>query len=654
MKALLPLPLCLLAAACSGEPLAVAQAQAQDAGSGSAALLARHLVQVHPTGSGDRVPAEAIVDLAEERGERVTRQEVEAACAPDEGADVEAAWLRRQFACIMTAALKKRREWVAEKRAQGWSGAEDPVFKLAFYFNGGLNTQKSVLGTAWDSYRLAEQDGVFPVYMIWPTGGLSAYGEDLLHVRNGRWMEADDPVAMAGVPLRPVSDLLRGLAATPAAWGSSMVEYWRAEIGRGRAGYLMDGNEELLVRDGLVTASQNIWYDRTAGPDGTIAADAIGRDGGAGDALARAGAQAWAVAAAPVRAITTPGIGPGTAAWRNMVRRTRTAVRSIDEFPPELEKGTNGVAGECASLYTEAGPEDRGATLRRCYPRGTGAFARFFQWLESCATGEPVAPGAEGCPLPAPQREEALRVLPTDLRIIMIGHSMGAIVVNELLELFPDLPYETLVYMAGAASMRDTARAVSPVLERNRGCTRLYGLMLHPMNEAREASGARLLLSGSLLVYIDEFLETPKTLPDRTVGQWRNIRMGRHLFPAAARKWSLFRVYDREPAQGRPNPTTHGAFNDSGMPFWSERFWKPETVGFAPPEVQSCEDLFRSRLVPETTTAADAAWPELLERARHGETVRISDADGRPMARLVPPSPADLSRHPDRPAAPSP
>lgn len=96
-----------------------------------------------------------------------------------------------------------------------------------------------------------------------------------------------------------------------------------------------------------------------------------------------------------------------------------------------------------------------------------------------------MAAGAEGCPLPEATREKAARVLPRDLRITMIGHSMGTIVVNELLQLFPALPWETLVYMAGAASVRDTARATTPLLEQNGGCTRLYGLMLHPANEAR-------------------------------------------------------------------------------------------------------------------------------------------------------------------------
>jgi hypothetical protein len=157
------------------------------------------------------------------------------------------------------------------------------------------------------------------------------------------------------------------------------------------------------------------------------------------------------------------------------------------------------------------------------------------------------------------------------------------------------------------------------VLRDNRGCTKFYGLMLHPLNESREPTGSGLLVSGSLLTYVDEFLETPKTLPDRTVGQWHNLRLTRHLFPDDVQCWMLMRVYDREAAMqpGKngqravrdDNPTTHGAFNDQNMGFWSEAFWKPSDVYFHPPEETSCESLFQRRLEAARTKAQRTGMP---------------------------------------------
>ena len=369
---------------------------------------------------------------------------------------------------------------------------------------------------------------------------------------------------------------------------------------------------------------------------------------------------------APVRVLTTlPLVGLGDAGWRNMVRRTRTSVRSATEFPDEFAREAGGGGADEAGrgpnnvdIASERAACDLplqrdAAKLRRCYPRGSGGFARVFQWLESCMREQEIAPGADGCPpLLSDEDRETLR----NARIVMIGHSMGAIVVNELLQLFPDLPYESLVYMGAAASIRDTSRAVTLVLERNRGCTTFYGLMLHPMNEAREPTGYGLLPSGSLLVYVDEFLEVPKTVPDRTVGQWRNLRATRHVFfPEEARQWMLFRVFDRAQVMvsfGKddeyPNPTSHGAFNDAGVPFWQEGFWKPQHLNFPEP-LADCRNLFTSRLGPaaiEVDVAATRAmtipaeemarrWQMVWQEVGDGKTVAITSG-GETIARILP------------------
>jgi hypothetical protein len=349
-------------------------------------------------------------------------------------------------------------------------------------------------------------------------------------------------------------------------------------------------------------------------------------------------------------------VGLGEAGWRNMVRRTRTSVRATGEFPDEFAEESEARGREDPSEARASedpnsveiglpgegcGPplEGEADKLRRCYPRGSGGFARMFQWLESCMTGRLIGTGADGCPM-SDLAERDYQIL-RNARIVMIGHSMGAIVVNELLHLFPDLPYESLVYMAGAASVRDTSRAVTPVLVDNLGCTKFYGLMLHPMNEARESTGYGLLPSGSLLVYVDEFLEVPKTVPDRTVGQWRNLRATRHVFfPEQARRWMLFHVFDR--AEGRPengkmpNPMTHGSFNDEGVPFWKEAFWKPESVMF-PKADADCEDVFAGKTRPAELTAQATMqeWQSVLQEVARGRTIAITRG-GETIARIVP------------------
>lgn len=533
----------------------------------------------------------------------------ELARAPDD----PALQLRQRFACILGNALARYRVWSS---AESSRLPPEAVLKLVFYFNGGLNTPEAAVGTAAASYRQAEKDELYPIYMVWPTGALGTYGEDLGHVRSGRYAELDDPWTLSSAPLRPASDLARGIAGTPAAWGGSVREFWQSGFGLGNGAYSLAIDEAMLASPGgAIGPGRNLYFDtgKVAGSD-VIKADLTYRNPGEG--MQQTAGYLYYGAMGPVRMLTTPlVVGLGEPGWRNMVRRTRTSVRAVGEFPPELAPA----AGPPLALEIDCArdPELSGvyAKLQRCYPRGAGGFSRVFQWLESCITGVSVARGADGCPLALTTGD---REILERVRITMIGHSMGTIVVNELVQLYPDLPYETLVYMAAAASTRDTARAVVPILRRNQGCTKLYSLMLHPLNESRESTAGGVLLSGSLLSYVDELLENPKTLPDRTFGQWHNARMTAQMFPEDVQRWMFFRVFDREAEtysgqedgepHRRPNPTTHGMFNDANMPFWQEDFWKPRDIAFAKPDNQpfagSCEELFAGRIAAARVTAA--------------------------------------------------
>jgi pimeloyl-ACP methyl ester carboxylesterase len=641
-----------------------------------------HIVEVDDDGEGDEV------DMPEEINGWCPEAEDR-----DDKKDDEIV-LREQFKCVIKEAIKKHGAWVDKKpwpcgAEESWMGEERNMpLCLVFYFNGGLNSKHQIMRTAAMTYRDIENERMYPIYMIWPTGGFESYREDVTRVWAGRlnewpnesddWNEPEDWTTVLTTPLRPASDLLRGFASTPAAWATSFSEFYGTGFGFGREAYMMKRDMNLHVscvgavptencKPFTITPDRNLYFSpqqSAFSSDAAPTADLPFQDG-----TAPTGKQLTSYiyhgATAPIRALSTgPMVGVSEAGWRNMVRRTRTSVRSATEFPDEFadededDRGADQAEAESEdngsdSVGIAPAPELAGGEppvqcdrprlegqaekLRRCYPRGTGGFARVFQWLESCMTGREIADGADRCPLILTSRDrETLR----NARIVMIGHSMGTIVINELLQLFPDLPYESLVYMAGAASVRDTARAATPVLVNNRGCTKFYGLMLHPMNEARESTYRGLLPSGSLLTYVDEFLEVPKTVPDRTVGQWRNLRATRHIFFEDARRWMLFHVFDRaegDNSKGYPNPTTHGAFNDKDVPFWRGSFWKPEQVEFAQPQAD-CKEFFTSRLdpaeIPEEATRTQE-WQRVLHEVQVGKTFLIRGEDGI-VARIVP------------------
>jgi pimeloyl-ACP methyl ester carboxylesterase len=154
-----------------------------------------------------------------------------------------------------------------------------------------------------------------------------------------------------------------------------------------------------------------------------------------------------------------------------------------------------------------------------------GVHYRFFERLNDC-----IAIGAFG----------------RGTEVYVFGHSMGAIVANELVRTVPTLPYKTLVYMGGAASIRETA-AMLTRLQSHQPYARFYNLTLHPVLESIETSEGLSAQSvtprGSLLEWIDEMFDGPRDISDRTVGKWRNLREGSMVFPSATYDMMRIRVF---------------------------------------------------------------------------------------------------------------
>jgi hypothetical protein len=230
----------------------------------------------------------------------------------------------------------------------------------------------------------------------------------------------------------------------------------------------------------------------------------------------------------PIRILTAPFInGPGRPAWENMVRRTRNA---FWREPKDNEPARRGAVRELFDRLFMGGNE-KAATIQMPM--------------------EQSACGFDG------------------RKITIIGHSMGTMIISDLLNAYPQCPYKNIVFMGAAVSIREFQDTVPPVLLR-KGNTHFYNLSLLPKAEARETSGiVGTLPSGSLLEWIDEMYTPPTTKFDRTLGKWVNAREVLPSFPVYLRGKMTFKVFGM--AQGEP--TVHGAFNDVDMCFWRESFW---------------------------------------------------------------------------------
>jgi pimeloyl-ACP methyl ester carboxylesterase len=142
-------------------------------------------------------------------------------------------------------------------------------------------------------------------------------------------------------------------------------------------------------------------------------------------------------------------------------------------------------------------------------------------------------------------------------KITLVGHSMGTIVLNTVLQEYPDLPCEDIVYMGAACSIQDFIASVIPFLK-NHINTKFYNLCLHPVAEQTEASAYEVAPRGSLLIWIDNFLASPQTIPDRTLGCWENVLQTTHMIPRDLRGRIHIKAFDA--GANAVGPRRHGDF----------------------------------------------------------------------------------------------
>jgi hypothetical protein len=169
--------------------------------------------------------------------------------------------------------------------------------------------------------------------------------------------------------------------------------------------------------------------------------------------------------------------------------------------------------------------------------------------------------------------------------ITFVGHSMGTIVLNKVLTEYHDEwvrngVIDNIIYMAAACTIGDAKQALLPLLSalntNSAHQVKFYNLTLHRIAEIKEASASGFAPYGSLLEYIDQHLENPQTVLDRTMGSEVNVLAAIHVFKPIY-GCCQFKAFDRYPHH---IPQRHGDFNL--CPFWQKSFWDCSTITFHP------------------------------------------------------------------------
>ncbi len=445
-------------------------------------------------------------------------------------ADRDGAWIPMPPA-EFEASLSKLVESIAASRCTN----------ILLFIPGGLNAVESGVEMAARTVPDIQAGGSYPLFIAWDSRLTSTYWEHLTLVRRGQ----EKPVqGKLSAPIYGATDVARSLVRTPVVWyhqGATDLKNSRI----GGSSYHTNAPSQGTVHDTIdhlvntEIADVNALYAElrrryASDPAHAIAVSMGGFERTAAWQLTRYGLS-WVTL--PTKLVCAPMIdGLGTSAWENMRRRTSTLFRAPEEF------------------YLEDRWRNPGEVARTLDSDSRGAVARLLEALRVVEKRRPVP-------------------------ITLVAHSAGSLVANEMVRRGADLPFQNIVYLAAACSIRDWDVSVVSYLAAHPG-THFYNLSLHPANEVSEANAADLVPRGSLLVWIDEFLAHPETVQDRTLGRWENIMQATHLIPREVRPQVTLKAFSAGEALTH-GPQEHGDFSDTT--FWNPGFWQadaPWTTGF--------------------------------------------------------------------------
>ncbi len=409
----------------------------------------------------------------------------------------------------------------------------DGTKRILIFVHGGMNTFNQSLERVQELVPAISNASYYPLFINWDSGFVSSYWEHLLITRQGRVQPVWGPLTS---PFYLAADLGRAITRAPVVWyhqltsdASTAIRYDTPEI----------------VRKALFSKAPSASQTDARHQAGELE---ISR----GSDNRRTPNRVWYgtsyFVTLPLKLVVAPFIDAlGKGAWDNMSRRTQTMFWGPNVFksPSQFRSPAKNVDIEKA-LERIARPE-------------TGTVAQLVQSLHDLIKSDQ-----------ANHRDE--------YEITLIGHSMGTIVANEIIRTHPELPFRNIVYLGAACSVSDFEKTVVPYLRNPTNHAQFYNLTLHPIAEAREAQWSLLDIPprGSLLEWIDNFLASPRTVPERTLGKWENVVSTSVLIPkeiAGRVHIKAFDVGGSKQAR-KEQPQKHGDFTDKDKDFWKESFWQ--------------------------------------------------------------------------------
>ena len=461
--------------------------------------------------------------------------------------------------------------------------------KILIFTHGGLNSHSGAIGRAFRLVPIFKAEKqYYPIFIAWNSAPFSCYGEHLLFVRQGE--RRDLLYGLATSPFYFAGDLARGVSRAPVVLARSIENSLTQPAGL----YKNSPHAQPYIY-----AHEANRYLRKNEPDSS--ADVTMRNVRESDWRGREtiGQGAAHIAFTPTKVIGALLLDTiGTGSWDIMLRRANVLFDSpvrLHDFAPTDQKRIARVTQlvQKGDAHTPVEPETRKS---------------IDQQMEALL-GESRPKSERKVDYHARSRAGAVELLLRRLAqeerngksysITLVGHSMGAIVSNEMLKRHPELSFDRIVYLAAACSVKDCQDSIVPYLRRRIAAGRpanFYNLSLHPVAEVSEAvggdpgdwsigglgktaAGVALVPRGSLLEWLDDFFTKPMNYEERRLGKWATAITSVEIFPKEVRKYIHLKMFPVGVGNSQV-PEEHGNFADGKgeVKFWKEDFIRPTTT----------------------------------------------------------------------------
>ena len=434
--------------------------------------------------------------------------------------------------------------------------------KILVYVHGGLNSYKSTDKRLESQRRFIlddDKDWHYPIYVSWPSDAPSTIAQHFFEVREGR--KVNPWVGYISFPFVAFEDLLTGVGKAPAnVWDQFINDKDRFVSG---SGFLSESistvwkdAEYQFVKEFFDGDRTNfISYEPYTGylDDNIVINRSTYNNTGFSNRLE----STFIGAVAPVRY----GIGilwNGTLAnnsWAMMKRRARSIANPNAQFNKHVRDYVNG-GSNCKR--SDADGHVYSKKEEHCDGSGIGyLFEKIFE----------------------------LEQIHSDLNfeLTLVGHSMGAIVINNILSRYSDnfsktKALDSIVYMGAAVSTTETLEVIPPILRANPANIDFYNLTLNRVAEVAETHAYGFVPSGSLLVSIDKYHDSPEHHLLRTFGSEVNVQSSlssiKNAFKDLQGDTVTLKAFDKVQKE---LPYRHGDFGD--LLFWKCETWQIDEDG---------------------------------------------------------------------------